>query len=294
MTEEPGAPLLDIHGAEQFAKDVIEASKKTPIVVDFWASWCAPCRVLGPVLEQAVASYGGKVRLAKLNVEEPENQVLAQEFGIRGIPAVKIFKDGHVAHEFVGAVPAEQVQQVLREVMPSEADERLARAKALAEAGKADDAAAMFRQVLAEDARQPAACVGLGRLLVGRGQFEEAKDLLGRVGPQHADEHAEAEALQARIRFASGCAGGETAASLARKVKEHPDDLGTRMALGNCLAAEGKYREALEEYLFVLSKGRSYGEGAARKAMVEVFAVVGQRSPLAEEYRDRMSKILYS
>ena len=281
--------VFDVQESD-FEERVIKASTECPIVVDFWASWCAPCRILGPVLERVVASFGGSVKLAKLNTEQ--NPGLARTWGIQGIPAVKVFRDGRVVQEFVGALPEEQVQQILRQTIPSEGDERVREGDRLEEAGQHDEAEEEYRQALAAEPRHPGASVRLAKKALATGDISTARELAGSV-PEDAPEREEAAVLLARIEFHEKCAEGGGREACSARIRQDGNDLDARFGLAMCLAAEGEYREALEQLMYVIQADKSYRDNAARDTMVRIFGIIGQRSELADEYRDRLAKALY-
>ena len=224
--------IFDVDQSE-FETQVLERSRETPVAVDFWAPWCGPCRVLGPVLERLAEEYGGKFLLAKVNVDE--NQELAAGFGIQGIPAVKIFKDGALATEFTGAL------------------------------------------------------LGLGRGLL-ENDAERALSLLDRV-PLGGPERNEADRLIARQKLSDG--DGADVESLRRDLAAAPDRIDLRFRLAQALAAEERYEDALEEFLTVLKQDRAFEDDGARKAMVQIFEVLG-RNELADRFRSEMAKVLFS
>lgn len=240
-----------------FQQEVVERSKSTPVLVDFWAPWCQPCRVIGPILDRVVGEANGDVVLAKVNVDE--NPGLARAFGVQGIPAVKVFKDGEVVHEFTGVPPqAEQaVRAVVQAVTPSEAD-RLT----------ADGTEEAFRKALEIDHDHAAATVGLARLLAARGDAEaeaEALELLGRV-----PETSEVAQLRAELEL--------------REVAPDADDVGAEAL------AEGDYEAALAAYL---GQVQATKDDAAREAMVRVFTALGDDHPLVREFRPRLARALF-
>ncbi len=275
-------------GPSEFEEAVLERSMETPVAVDFWAPWCGPCRVLGPVLERVVEEYGGKLLLAKVNVDE--NPELAAGFGIQGIPAVKVFKDGAVATEFTGALPEAGVREVLAQVVPSRQDELALEADRLWSQGDTEKALAIFEQVLDESPHHAGALLGLGRKLLDT-DAERGISLLERI-PLGGPERNEADRLIARRKLSEG--EDADVESLRRELASAPDRIDLRFRLAQALAAQERYEAALEEFLAVLKKDRAFEDDGARKAMVRIFEVLGPGNALADRFRSEMAKVLFS
>jgi putative thioredoxin len=274
----------------RFEEQVLQASAERPVVADFWAPWCAPCRMLGPLLEEVVKSYGGAVALAKVNVDgAPE---LASRYDIRGIPAVKIFRGGQVAGEFVGLRPEPEIREMISRLVPSRADELVEEARGLEGARRPVDAEGLYRRALEESPGHPGALLGLARLALAAGDLDAA----GQAASQAAEDPAQgaaAEALLARLEFARECARAGGSEAARRDSEAWPADPGALYGLAVCLAAGEDYRDALEALIRVLEADKDYGQGAARKMILRVFEAIGQRSELAEEYRARMAALIY-
>lgn len=275
-------------GEENFETEVLERSRGTPVVVDFWAPWCGPCKVLGPVLERLAEEHKGDFILAKVNVDE--NPELAALFRIQGIPAVKIFKEGMLADEFTGSLPENAVREILSGILPTESDRESEAAAKLATDGQPEKAKAAYERILRADPNHPKALLGLGRVLLASGDGERALEQLERV-PLTSAERKEADILIARQTLKE--AGGQDEAELRRAVQSAPDDPEKRFALAQALAAREKYEEAFREFLAVLKKDRGFGDDAARKAMVTIFEVLGNDHPLTEKYRAELAKVLF-
>lgn len=267
---------FDVSEAEFDAK-VLARSRQVPVVVDFWAGWCAPCRMLGPTLEREVEALGGRVELAKVDVDA--NQALAGKFGVRGIPAVMAFRGGEVVDEFTGARDAGFVRRFLAGLSPSEALQRLERA------GSPGDLEAL----LDDPEVGPQAALQLATLHAGAGRAAEALAALEKV-PARAALHEQAQALRGRLALIAEAAafGGEATARAA--VAADPGDVAARYALGCALAGTGRLREALEAFLEVVSRDRKFKDDGARKAMLALFEQAG--ADLAREFRRRLQVVL--
>ncbi len=278
---------LDVRDAD-FDREVLERSAERPVVVDFWAPWCAPCRTLGPLLERLAAEHAGAFVLAKVNVDEEPR--LAQGFGVRAIPSVLGFREGKIVAEFTGAQPESAVRQFLAALLPSEADHAVREAEALAARGEAGPVEARFREALAADARHPRALLGLARLLGDRQQEAEALELLDRIAAGGSLE-AEAERLAAELRTRLG--GGADQAALRARIARDPGDLEARLALGRALAGQTRYEEGLGELLEAVRRDPGFADEAARKAMLDVFALLGPEHPLTARFRSELARLLF-
>lgn len=275
-------------GEKDFEQLVVTRSKQVPVVVDFWAPWCGPCRTLGPLLERLADEHAGEFVVAKVNVDE--NQALAGAFGVQSIPMVLGMRGGEVAAEFVGALPETGVREFLSRLLPSVAEQLALDAGALYGAGKVEEAEAEFRRALEVDARCDPALLGLARTLADRAAEAEALLLLEQVAPG-TPERPEADRLAARIRVKD--AGGGDVGELRARVASAPEDLDARFALAQVLASLEQYAEALDQYLAIVARDREFRDDAARKAMLDVFDLLGSGDETAERYRSELAKVLF-
>ena len=270
--------------SRDFAVAVIERSKTVPVVVDFWAPWCGPCRVLGPMLEREVAALGGKVEMVKIDTDQ--NPELASALQIQGIPAVKAFVGGRVADEFVGAQSLEAVRAFLGRLVPSEASVKLGQARAAIAENRGDDAAALQRDVLDDRQLGDEATWELARLELGRGHAAEAAPLLERLeqGPL-ADR---AVSLRRLAGFAAEAAAYGGADKARAAIAANDRDWAARYALACALATAGDYRGALEQLLDIVARQRKFRDDAARLAMLALFEHLGSDNELVHDYRRQL------
>jgi putative thioredoxin len=278
-----GATSFDTDTAG-FERDVIEASRIVPVVVDFWAPWCAPCRTLKPVLEKLAAEYQGKFRLAKLNTDE--HPQIAGDYGVRGIPNVKAFVDGAVAAEFTGALPEAQVRQFLEKLIPSPSQLLQRAARDEVWAGRLDAAEAKLREAIGLDARLWTAHADLAEVLLAKGDAAAAAASLEAVPEIERDDRA--AQLAARIEVARKAARLPDVAALQAAVAADPADLEARLRLAERLVADGDHAGALEAYLEVVRRDRKALRDRARLGMLDVFRLAAD-AELVSGYRRRLA-----
>lgn len=275
------AHVRDISTAE-FAGAVVARSKEVPVVVDFWAAWCGPCRVLSPILERLAAEGQGEWELAKVDVDS--NQRLAMEFGVQGIPTVVGFRDGEAVARFTGALPEPAVREWLRGLVPSETDliaEEAARAR---EAGDVVRAEGLFREVLGVQGDHNAAVTGLAALLIDDDRADEAMEILGRL-----PETGEVPRLLSLARTRRGAGDLER---LQAAAQEAPQDWSTRLGYGRALAAAGRNEEALEQLLAVVEARSGDVSEEARQTMLDLFEVTDDAA-LVTAFRRRLANSLF-
>lgn len=281
---------IDVN-AGNFQAVVMEGSKHTPVVIDFWAPWCAPCRVLKPILEKLAAEYQGKFTLAKINSDE--NQELAAQFGVRGIPAVKAVVDGKLVDEFTGALPESQVRAFIERAIPSPAEEIRIEARELHE--KTQDrtrALEMLARAAALEPENEAVAIDRAALLIEDGQLDVARATLESLSPlTQMDDRV--GTLKAKLDLAAGAAAAPDASELERRIAANADDLDARLQLAQLLVAQEQYRQALEHLLEIVRRDRAFRDDAARKTMLQVFSVLGLDSELVGEYRRRLASAMY-
>jgi putative thioredoxin len=284
--EQANPLVIDVTDLD-FEREVIERSNEVPVVVDFWAPWCGPCRALGPLLERLAEEHAGAFVLARVNTDE--NPELAAAFQVQSIPMVIGVRGGALAGQFVGALPEKGVRDFLAQLLPSPGERVAADGAALLAAGQASAAEAAFRRALDLDARVAVALIGLASIHSQRGEDAEALALLERVPP--GPHRPEADRLAATIRIRQSGAGDE--AGLRAKVDGDPTDLEARFTLAQALAASGRHEEALDQYLTILKRDRAFRDDGARKAMLDIFELLGGGNELADRYRSELAKVLF-
>jgi putative thioredoxin len=279
-----------------FKRDVLDESRNRPVLVDFWAPWCGPCRQLTPILEKVVRAAKGKVRLAKMNIDE--HPQVAGQLGIQSIPAVVAFVGGQGVDGFMGALPESQVQGFIDRLakgVPGAPDvkELLAAADQALIDGDAAGAAEIYAAVLGEDQENAHAIAGMARCQLEAGSLEQAKAVLAAVPAAKANDPAVA-AARAAIEVAEQAASLGPLAELEQKIAADPKDFQSRFDLAVGLAAKGRRKEALDHLIEIVRRDRKWNDDGARKQLVQFFEVWGPTDELTIEGRKRLSSLLFA
>lgn len=276
--------------ADEFATVVLEGSRLRPVLVDFWADWCAPCRMLAPILETVAGDLGGKLLVAKVNTEEQRE--LAAQFGIRSLPTVKLFKDGQPVDEFMGALPETDIRAFLEKHIPRESDHLLVQAEALLAKGETDAATKLVEQARSSDPDYPRATMAYARLQMALGNFETAEKTLDSL-PLVEHAKPEVQSLRARMMFDQVVSGAPEIGELEQRLDADPNDSEARYQLAARQFIAEDSETALEGFFTLLRKDRKYGDDAARKAMLQIFELLGGSGDLVTRYRAKMMSALF-
>ena len=280
---------------QTFARDVLDESRNRPVLVDFWAPWCGPCRTLGPIIEKAVRQSKGQVRLVKMNIDEHPG--VAGQLGIQSIPAVIAFKDGQPFDGFVGALPESQVKAFIERVAgpaaPSDSEVLIADAEALLEAGEAGAAGERFAAALKADPESVPAIVGLARCLLATGQLEHARQTLAML-PEAARSDQRVTAVEAQLALAEQAAALGDASSLEARLAADPNDHQARFDLALLRSAGGDREAAVDALLEIVRRNRSWNDEQARKQLLQFFEAWGPMDEATLAGRRRLSSMLFS
>jgi putative thioredoxin len=293
------ADLVKDSDQKRFAKDVLEASRTRPVIVDFWAPWCGPCKTLGPIIEKAVKNAKGAVQLVKVNIDE--NQMLAQQLRIQSIPAVYAFFQGRPVDGFVGALPESQIKQFIDRLVQAtggtapgdQLAELLEHARAALEGGDVSLAARVYAEILQQEPENPVAIAGMAKCYVKTGDMTRAKNLLAKLPPAIAN-HAEIVAVRSAIELAEQAQNAGPVGDLEAKVAADPKDHQARLDLATALYAAGKKEAAVDHLLESIRIDRKWNEEAARKQLLKYFEALGFNDPISVGGRKRLSSILFS
>jgi putative thioredoxin len=288
------SPIMD--GTDQgFMADVIEASKTQPVIVDFWATWCGPCKTLGPALEAAVTKQKGKVKLVKIDVDK--HQAFAGQLRVQSIPTVYAFWQGQPVDGFQGAIPGSQVEQFVGKLAGLAGDGGLAEALEAAEQmlaeGAITDAAETFAAILQEQPENAAAYGGLVRCYIGLGELDQAEAVLNGA-PAAIATKAEVEAARAQLGLARQAAKAGPVDQLRARVSRDPADHQARFDLATALHAEGKVQEAVDELLELFRRDRGWNDGAAKTQLFTIFDALTPKDPIVLTGRRRLSSMIFA
>ncbi len=290
------AGLIKDGNLETFARDVIQESMRQPVLVDFWATWCGPCKQLTPVLEKVVKQAGGKVKLVKIDIDQ--NPELAQQLRIQSVPTVYAFLQGQPVTGFAGAQPESQIKALIEKLVgaplgPADSETQLAAAKEALDAGQLDAAGELFSAVLEQEEANPEALGGLARVLLAGGEHDEAAALLEQV-PAALQNHVAISGAKAALELAkeAGSLGDPT--TLQARIEDNQDDHDARYDLATTLFLRGQVDAAMHHLCQIVKRDRNWHDDGARKQLVKFFDALGPTHPQTVKGRRLLSSVLFS
>lgn len=287
MSHSPNTVIVD---SQNFVKEVLEKSKKVPVLVDFWADWCAPCKMLLPVLNQLVEDYQGQFVLAKVNTDEQRE--LAAKFNIRSIPALKLFRHGKVVEEIVGVQPEASLRALIDRHRDRPADKLRHQAREAYHRGDTEKALNLLEQARATEPTYYAIHQEIASILIDSQRFEEADQLLKSL-PANVQMEPEFNQLVIHLKFSSLATSAPAKQELERILEADPNNSLARYQLSAHFVSQGDYESALQQLLELLRRDRRFNEDAARKGLLDIFTLLGNQGELVSRYRGKMSSLLY-
>jgi len=287
------SPYVANATAETFSALVLDQSYETPVIVDFWADWCQPCKMLMPILTQLTEDYQGAVHLVKVNTDEQGE--LAAQYGIRSLPTVKLFKNGEAVDEFMGVQPESVIREMIDKHCVRAGAEKHEQALALFDAGEVEQAEALLTEVLAADPDYHEASLDLISMLLSNGKMTKADALLQAL-PEDIQQNEQAKALVVKAKMLTlkqQAGDGADSATLKQKLAENPDDLATMLLLGNAELVDERYEQSMALFFQVMKKDDGYKDQAGRKGLFSVFELLEAGHPLIKQYRNKMFSLMH-
>ena len=275
--------------SENFMTEVIEASQKTLVVLDFWATWCGPCQSLMPVISKLADEYNGSFRLAKVNIDE--QQELAGQFAVRSVPTVKFIKQGQVVDEFNGALPEGEIRKFLDRHIEKESDKLLDAALAQYEAGEKIPAIEAIQKISQLDPNNPRIALVYADLMIREARYDLAQEVLQNL-PYETRQTEQVAAMLAKIEFATNAVDLPSEEDLLHAISTDPKNSQARHQLSTLYTMQGNYEQALDQLLEIVKHDRNYEDDAGRKAMLKLFEILGDNE-LVHQYRRKMMAALY-
>ena len=285
----PDSPYIIDINADNFTTEVIEASQHQLVILDFWASWCGPCKALMPVVSKLAEEFAGAFRLAKVDIDQ--NQKLAAQFGVRSVPTVKFIKHGKVVDEFAGALPEGEVRKYLAKHIVRQSDKLLDAAIARYEAGEKLEAITDLQEISKADPNNPRLPLVYADMMIRQGEYERANEVLQSLS-QEVRQSDQVVAMLAKIEFAAAAANLPAEDELQARLAQNPKDSQTRYQLANLYILRNDYTQALEQLLELVKTDRKFEDDIGRKTMLKIFDMLGD-SELTQTYRRRMMATLY-
>ncbi len=282
--------VIDIQDSAHFEQQVIEASKQQPVLVDFWAEWCQPCKTLIPLLTQLANDYNGAFILAKVNADEQQELVAAA--GVRNLPTVKLFKDGMVVDEFMGAKPESELRDFLNAHVDKEEDNKINEALALSESGEHEQAITMLKSLNQEEPSNVDVYVAIAQVYLQSGDLDNCDAVLKAL-PANVQVSNEAKQIQDELNLIRATSDSPEVDELLSQLEKDPEQHDIRIQLANQYIVSHQYEQALESLLYILVRDMNFQEGEAKTSMLKIFEILGPGEPLTRKYRSKLATLLY-
>lgn len=275
---------------QDFVKVVLEGSSQRPILVDFWANWCAPCRTLGPILDKLAQEWGGRLLVAKVDTDK--EKALATQLGIRSLPTVRLFQNGRAIDEFMGAIPESEVRAFLNRHLPKESDDLLRQIENLLAQDRTTQALELVEKARAVEPTNTRTLLAYARVKIAVRDYTTAEQVMDTI-PIQEHNISEAKAMRARLNFAKAAAQAPVKSSLEARLAAQPNDSEARYQIATLQVVAGAYQEALDSLLILLRRDRTYGDDAARKGILQIFDLLDNTGELVSSYRGKLTNILF-